>query len=354
MTGLTLNQIIPPIDVSFQQAVANLISTGTKGIVAYCTHNPTQTDTVDVFIFKDTTSITGVDTTIQAQVTSIFAGNVDQVILFSYKTQFSDCNTLLQQNIFDWLVCDDATAQENVSLYGKENNIKTVVYAQAANDMHVVNFTNPSVLLADGVTTQTGVQYLPRIAGALAGLPYTEDACALTFTDLSSVTLPSDMELGQFILYNDPSGVKVASPVNSLTTLTVNVTSDMQQICIVEGMDRMSNDIKSAYAQSYKGKYKNKYDYQCLFISAVNQYFKTLADLEILDSSYNNVSGVDVDAQKALWIADGYNGTGGKDDASKWTDIQIKNNTYKNQVLLLNDVKFLEGMDALQFTVNMM
>jgi len=353
-SGLSLSQIMPPIEVIFEQLAANLIATGLKGVVLYATKNTAQSNLVELFSFTDANNITGLTSVDAAQVKNIFLGNVKQVIVITYSTQFSDCANLIGAQNFDWLVCDDANEQTNVALYGKENAVKTVVFNYAADDMHVVNFTNPSVLLDDGVTIQTGLEYLPRVAGALAGLPYTEDACALTFTDLASVTMPANMELGQFILYNDPSGVKVANPVNSLLTLTTNITADMQSICIVEGMDRMTADIKAAFAQSYKGKYKNMYNYQCLLIAAVNYYFTVLGNMEILDPNYNNVCSVDTVTQQALWIADGYNGTNGNEDASTWTDIQIKNNAYKKQVLLLNNVKFLDGMDSLQFTVQMM
>ena len=55
-------------------------------------------------------------------------------------------------------------------------------------------------------------------------------------------------------------GVRVANPVNTLSTLGTDKTEDMKSITIVEGMKRFDTDVKYTFRTSYKGRYKNSKD----------------------------------------------------------------------------------------------
>jgi len=136
--------------------------------------------------------------------------------------------------------------------------------------------------------------------------------------------------------------------VNSLTTLGSNITEDMKSIAIVEAMDLILEDIYTTFKNDYLGKYKNNYDNQCLFIAAVNGYFKDLAKEEILDKNYANLAKVDIEAQRDAWLA---NGTS---EAVDWDEITVKNNTFKRKVFLAGNVKILDAMEDLEFPITMM
>ena len=102
-----------------------------------------------------------------------------------------------------------------------------------------------------------------------------------------------------------------------------------------------------AVFKEYQGAYKNKYDNQVLFISAVNSYLGELESEDVLDPDYSNAVAVDVDAQRAAWVAYG------KAEAAEWSDQQVKAAPYKRSVFLAGDIKILGAMENLQLIFNM-
>ena len=121
----------------------------------------------------------------------------------------------------------------------------------------------------------------------------------------------------------------------------------MKKIIIVEAMNLILEDIYSTFKDFYIGKYKNSYDNQCLFISAVNSYFRQLAREEILDPEYENCSYVDVEAQREAWLAIG------KTEAADWTEAQVKKMTFKSFIYLAGQVKILDAIEDLKFVITM-
>ena len=121
----------------------------------------------------------------------------------------------------------------------------------------------------------------------------------------------------------------------------------MKKIIIVEAMNLILEDIYTTFKDYYIGKYKNSYDNQCLFISAVNTYFRALAREEILDPEYDNHSYVDVEAQREAWLAIG------KTAAADWTEAQVKKMTFKSYIYLAGQVKILDAIEDLHFVITM-
>lgn len=155
--------------------------------------------------------------------------------------------------------------------------------------------------------------------------------------------------LVSFILINDGADVRIARGINSLTTTNgKSATEDMKEIEVVEAMDLMQDDISTTFKEDYLGGgYKNKYDNQILFISAVNGYFKNLASIDVLDMEYENKSDINVEAQRAAWI------DAGTTEAKDWTDLQVKKNTFKRSLFSKANVKILQSMVDLDFEINL-
>lgn len=346
--ALELEDIMAPIDVIFKQRVANIIGVGDKGVVLYATKDTTLTGNYKIQEFKSALNLDITNATIKAQVKSIFEGSPEKVILFTFKTDLESNVDALKQLKFNWIVSDILSEQETVETYGKENDCEAIVFNITADSKYVTNATNPTVKPV-GASSVPMIQYLPRLAGQLAGLPYDRSASSLRFDDLESVEMPATIAAGQYILYYDKDleCIKVANPCNSLLTLSENLTEDMKSIAIVEGQIRLETDLKYAFKEAYKGKYKNTYDNQCLFLSAVNGYIRKLEDLRILDPSYNNVAKIDLDALRSAWLESG------KDEAETWTDNELKVKTFKNKLFVLLDVKFLDAMEGIQINVEM-
>ncbi|MEI3162934.1 MAG: phage tail sheath C-terminal domain-containing protein [Lachnospirales bacterium] len=135
---------------------------------------------------------------------------------------------------------------------------------------------------------------------------------------------------------------------NSLVTLNGNTaTEDMQYIETIEAMDLIRDDIKSVFKETYQGKFKNKYKYQMLFVGAVRQYYSQLAGEDILDDEYDNTAEIDINAQRSAWLGSG------KSEAEDWDDDTVKRMAFKRSVFLSNNIKILNCMENLKFTVEL-
>lgn len=346
-SDLTIDDIKAPILIKFLQKAAALIKVGAKGTLLYATKDATQEDELLVKEYKTGLGIENIPAEIKSQIKKIFFGEPNKVVLATYKTSFDKVANKLKTKKFNWMVCDDADAQSDVAMFVKEIKKFAVVYNVKADSKFVVNVTNPTVTEVGGNVIDT-VKYLPRIAGAIAGLPYTMSMTGYTFTDLEDIELPQKIEQGAFILNMEDDSIKVASAVNSLTTLTENMSESDKKICVVEAQKRIEEDKKATFLSSYKGKMKNFYDNQMLWIAAVIGYYKELASMSILDPNYNNTTEIDVEAQRNAWIAKG------KSEAETWDDLTVKNNTIGDMIYEKSDIKILDAIEGIQNRIVLM
>ena len=276
---------------------------------------------------------------------------------------FDDIKPFIKKDI-NWIAYIGETREEQKKLANfvklenksRSKKLKAICYnlqEAEVDDMHIVNFVNASVIKADGKSL-VGYKYLGRLLGVLAGCRMDMSVTYNILSDLNSVEQIGDTDAineaigkGKFVLINDDDGVRIARGINSLQKNDKENTEDMKYITIVEAMDLIYEDIINTFKQVYLGRFKNSYDNQVLFISAINSYFRDLAREEILDPNYNNISFVDIEKQRETWIENG------KLEATNWSDIQVKDNTFRTNVYLQANVKFLNAMEDLLFIVNM-
>ncbi len=343
---LELKDIMATIKVAFKQRLAELIKVGSKGTVlmAVKNENLTEQSGYKVSIFKS--SVMEESHAQETKIKQIFRGGVKKVIVVEYKTTFASIVDVIKKELqWNWLICLDKTEQAAVASYCKENKVFGLVYNQKADSIYVCSVNNPSAKLSDN-TEITEVDLLPIVVGVIAGCPYSKSISYKVFTELESVTLPETIEFGQITLYNEEEGVRVASPVNTLISTDDEFTDDMKSISVVEAMKRLEDDLVYAFRTGYKGKYKNDYDHQLLYMSAVDYYFTQLVELGVLDGNYANSIDVDVETQRALWKAQGK-------DVDEWSDQKVKETTYKNMFYPLLNVKFLDAIEGMVMTVEM-
>lgn len=357
---------LPQIIINFVKKAVTAITRSAKGIV--------------VIVIKDETDVTfglkeynyssevDLDKTKYTeanyqQISDVFLGRPNKVyvVRIALAGAFADSVSIVDTLKFNWICLADGTAadQQALATYVKEKNainkvrkIKAVTYkATITDDMHIVNFTNYTIRRPGGADL-AGWNCVGRITGVLAGLPFTRSATYYELPDLEHVAEPEDMdaaiEAGEFILMNDYGEVKVARAVNSLQTLGNNQTEDMKKITIVEAMDLILEDIATEFKKNYVGKYKNKYDNQALFISAVNGYFDALEKEEVLDDEFNNEVLVDIESQRQAWLSSG------KIEAADWDENTVKNNTFSSYMYLAANVKILDAIEDMTLNVNMM
>jgi hypothetical protein len=212
-------------------------------------------------------------------------------------------------------------------------------------------YFNQTVYDSDGEEL-SAPEYLPNLLGILASCNITRGCTNYLCTDLSEVTEVDDVDTavssGQLVLTNEVDGVRIVSGINSLVTLNGNTaTEDMQYIETVEAMNLIRDDIRTEFKSTYQGSFKNKHKYQMLFIGAVNEYLRSLAGEDVLDDEYDNFAEIDVDAQRSAWL-----GTG-KSEAEDWSEDKVRSMSFKRSVFIACDIKILNCMENLKFTVTM-
>ncbi|EDT74719.1 phage tail sheath C-terminal domain-containing protein [Clostridium butyricum] len=269
---------------------------------------------------------------------------------------------IVQNNIYTgWITICDGIAEDYSTLTSwtksKEKEKKTykaVVYKVNTTDsMHVVNFINEHITFSDGDRgEQTGEKYLPSLAGIFASCNVLKGCVNYKCTNLASVEEVEDndteIEKGNFVLYNDKDYVRIVTDVNSLQSINGStLTEDMKSIEVVEALDLIRDDITEVFKETYQSNFKNGYDDQILFISAINGYFDELAESKVLDKDYENKSDVNVEKQKKIWISSG------KSEAANWDDSTVKRKTYKRNVYLSGDIKVLQSMVNLYFDISL-
>lgn len=347
---------LPEIHVSFRQLAASVIERSSRGIVVIVMN-----DTVDSITVNKYESIYDVKEDSYSEenylaLADAFLGTPSTVYAIVLPTgeTFETAVEKLNSFKFNYLCYLSENQQQNVVDYVKAYNEKTktrkvkgVVFKNASDDKHIINFTNETVTRTSDNESISGWKYLARIAGLLAGMPFSRTSTYYRLTDLKEVQEPENLDEaignGEFVIMNDYGDVKVARGVTSLTTLPDKVKlEDFKKITIVEGADMIIEDISESFKTDYLGVYKNNLDNQMLLISAINIYLDQIAKEEVLDNQYDNHVEINIEAQRNAWI------NAGKIEANTWDDDTVMKNPYGSHVYLKGYIKFLDGMEDIE------
>lgn len=353
---------LPKIEITFRQLAATAVTRSTRGIVALIVKDDTDTsfDLVEYTSGNDVETAKFTATNAQ-YIKDVFAASPNKLLVVRVGTEEGNpVNAAIEAlgwRKYNWIGFAEGNPTEQTALVTHmksakaRKNVTAVVFGTTNPDaMNVVNLTNTKGYDAEGAEI-TGEKLVAKILGILAATSMTETATYKVVDNLVSVEEPADVEAaigkGEFVLINDEGTVRIGRAVNSLVTLGTGKTEDMKKIAIIEALNLMREDITTTFKNDYLGKYKNNYDNQVLFISAINSYFDALADEQVLDSEAENVANVNVEAQRAAWV-----GTG-KTEAAEWEDATVKVKTFRSNVYLSGNVKVLDGMEDLQFDITM-
>jgi len=283
-----------------------------------------------------------------------FKGNVGKVIIsrvdIAAVTPVETAINNIGNVYYNWIGLAKGTAAEQtklVELVKDMPKVSAVVYNNAADHERIVNFANTKVK-PKGAAEITGEKYVARILGLIGGCPLTESTTLKILDDLESVTEPADLDAavdgGKFVLYNDEGVVRVARGVNSLTTLGSDKYEDMKKITIMDTLTLIRRDVYTMFKDHYVGQFKNSYDNQVIFFSAVQDYLNQLSADEILDENSPNVVTVDIARQRKELIKT-------NPEAATWTDNLIKNTTVGSNVYPMTRIKVNDAMEDLEFSI---
>ena len=230
-----------------------------------------------------------------------------------------------------------------------KKTFKAVLANNKADHEGIINFTTENIHSTITGKQHTAAEYCARIAGVLAGLPLSRSSTYYELTDISGADVlnnPDDhINDGELIVIFDGKKYKIGRGINSLVTFTAEKTEDVRYIKIVEGMDLYMDDIRDTYEENYVGKVINDYDGKRMLVAAIGAYHRELLG-NVLDSSYDNVVSVDVEAQRTYLEGRGI-------DTSEMDDIAVASANTGTRVFLTSNIKFVNAMEDLTMGVNM-
>lgn len=248
--------------------------------------------------------------------------------------------------------CESVATWMKTNRDNKHKRSKVILPGCAGDYEGIINFSNTTIVTAS--KTYTGAQYIPRIAGLIAGTPLTISA---TYAPLSEVidcdkyTLDENDEKvnkGELFVWYDGEKFKLSRAMNSLVTTTQGKQESYQTIKSVDIMDAIYDDLRKTTEDSYIGKYTNDYDNKQILITAIYGYFKELEDGRLLEKGYSNVD-IDVEAVKNYQLQ---HGLYTKEQLADMDDLTIKKLDTKKKVFLTANIKILDAMEDFDFPIN--
>ena len=358
---------LPVIDITFIQKAVSAIQRSERGTACIVVKGSVDTPTLRKYKYESDMAASDYTVDMLAALKRCFLVPVNKVYVLSVPNdteEFSVAAAALEGVKFNYICTVEADWQQAVVNYIINKNNKSagkkyiglVAGATTADSKYIINIKNPRVHDVDTDAWVTMPMYLPRVIAVLCNLPMNRSCTYYEFEDIDEVdtdfiTTENDIDYwinaGYIVFFKDEDVIKIGRGVNSLTTFTASDTEDMRKIIIVESMNLILEDIYETFKDYYVGKYKNSYDNQCLFISAVNSYFRQLAREEILDPDYDNVAYVDVEAQREAWLGIG------KTEAEDWNEEKVKEMSFKSFVYLAGDIKILDAIEDLHFRITM-
>lgn len=273
----------------------------------------------------------------------------------------SDAFKYLESVSFDYLAIPFISSEDTETVYTWIKNLndnykklcKVVLPNKDGDYEKVINYTMP--LVSDGENIYKTNEYLSRVAGFIAGTPMQISTTYGPMPELVDCTYYNKEELdekignGEFVFMDDGEKIKVARGVNSLITTSEIKGEFFKKIKIVDIMDAMADDIRTAAEDSYLGKYANTYDNKCLLISAIKGYMEVLENDSLLAKGQSIVD-IDLEAQKAYLDSIGYRTNDGR--TTDEMDIrELKEADTKDKVFLMANCKILDAIEEITLNV---
>ena len=354
---------MPEIIINFRTLGTTAIGRSEKGIVSLILKDDTNT-AFDSMEYKSSLDINSADWTAENLdiIKKTFIGNPKKVIVERLESLAADYNTALtrlEAKKWNYLAIPgiDSLDVTDIATWLKtqrDTNRKTykaVLPSYAGDHEGIINFATEGIKVDNGggvLDTYSASEYTARIAGILAGLPFTRSATYYVLPEVVSVTEESDKETaideGKLILFGDGEKVKIARGVNSLITTNTSKGEEFKKIKISEAMDMIKEDIKETFEDNYVGKVNNSYDNQVLFIGAINGYFKGLVKDEIVADETK--AQIDINSKKIYLQSNGI-------DIDVLTNAQIKRYPTKSKVFVSASGSILDAMEDLEFNMTL-
>ena len=353
---------LPVISVEFKKLAATALTRSVRGILAVVIQDATSGVT---WSSKAYTTLDDVDseeftTANYAILARAFDAAPYQVIVVRVGSDgtMETAEAILDKLTYTRVCAVPASFQAGLVTYVKKINTdrrirkaKALVYNQGtADDMHIVSVANATVTLKGAGETTTMTDYLPRLAGLLAACPMDQSVTYAALSDLDAVADVSNLDTaidgGSLCLFRDDDVIRIARGVNTLKTVTGDVTEDMKKIAVVEAMDLIQEDIIRTFKLYYLGKKKNTADNQALFVADVSSYLNALAEKDVVAKDEPISVAVDVAAMRAAWEKAGVS-------TADLSEAQVKKKTFRAQVFITAQARVLDAMEDMTMVFTM-
>lgn len=293
-------------------------------------------------------------------ITAALKGGANKLMIVPVAAYDTVAFTKLENLIFDYIAFPDAETTEATAIadwvksYNENANhrFSAVLANTPADDMHVINFTHPSVTIAG--KTLTTAQATGYVAAAIAAvtpeqsITYQVTAADLA-TDMSKTDIDAASDAGKVVLFNDGHNIRFASGVNSLTTLTDDQDESFQSIKVVSIMDLFYNAVKAAILDKYIGKYANTYQNKLLLVGEI---YGLLAEMERqgLVEQGDTSCEIDLEAQTAYLRSIGYKSKDGRGVDELSDDEILRANTRKKVFIKCRMIP-IDAIESVEITV---
>lgn len=348
---------LPQINIEFIGKAVSAIKRSQLGIVALILKDDVQTSDAVTYKSVEEVPTEGWSPANLDYIQKTFMGTPSKIIIERLPTTAVDYNaalTRLNNKRFNYLAIPGIEAKDTTIIATwvktkRDNNKKTfkaVLPNNDANHEGIINFTTTGIKVGD--KDYTTAEYTARIAGILAGLPFTRTSTYFELNEIDAITEIEDpdtaVDNGELILINDGENIKIGRGINSLTTTTGKKTEDFKSIRVMEVQDLIKDDIRTVFDKHYIGKHNNIYDNQVLFIRSINAYYDGLEGEEILDLNFDNKAEINVKKQRLAWEGIGQ-------DTSDWDDQKVKEMSFKKNVFLGGNIKIVDAIEDLDMDI---
>lgn len=348
---------LPQINIEFIGKAVTAIKRSQLGIVALVLKDDVQT--ADTVTYKSIEEVPtdGWSPGSLDYINLAFMGTPSKIIIERLSTTATDYNaalTRLNNKRFNYLAIPGIEAKDTTTIETwiktkrdiNKKTFKAVLPNSEADHEGIINFTTTGIKV--GEKEYTTAEYTARIAGILAGLPFTRSSTYYELNEIDAITEIEDpdtaVDNGELILINDGENIKIGRGVNSLTTTTGKKTEDFKSIRVMEVQDLIKDDIRTTFDKYYIGKHNNIYDNQVLFIRSINAYYDGLEGEEILDPNFDNKAEINVQKQRLAWEGIGQ-------DTTDWDDQKVKEMSFKKNVFLASNIKIVDAIEDLDMDI---
>lgn len=363
---------LPEIKIKFREIAKTLRTRASRGIVAAILKDTKQLGITTIRNKEDIPSeLTEAN---KKLINSIFLGNTQDVneggvitettfkpskvilcVINSSGGTTEEALNLLENKDFNIICYPDAIESDNTKIVdfvkkmnGKGNDMMGVISSSTLPDNEsIINWQTDNVEVNGEKVSKT--KYCARIAGLIAGTPYTQSITyaklndATSIPDISNSDAGTAVDNGKLIAINTAGAIRIARGVTSLTTTDKQVKGDsFKKIKIVLTYQFINNSIRKLIIDEFIGKVANSYANKCLLMNEIKIFLDELAKEGLIETGAK--VSINLTKQKEFLKSIGVK-------VDDMTEDEIKMANTKTNVFLSLNVKAIDAMEDFDIDV---